>query len=245
MRRFGLIGFPLTHSFSKIYFEKKFRAENISDCSYELFSLTSLRQLPDLLIHKKELVGLNVTIPYKESILPFLSEMEETASAVGAVNSISIRNGNLKGYNTDIIGFETTLKLIPDFKNLKALILGNGGSSRAVQFVLEKKEIKFQIVSRHKNENTLTYDEIENDLISTHRLIINCTPVGMFPNENEILPLPFEIISSNHFLIDLIYNPAKTKLMEQFEKRNAAAINGMTMLIAQAEASWKIWNQNK
>jgi len=243
MRLFGLIGYPLTHSFSKEYFGEKFKREAVEDCRYENFQLANITELPRIIEDHPNLEGLNVTIPYKESVLSFLNEKNELVVATGACNCIKIMNGKLIGFNTDVIGFERSLltKLQPQHKN--ALILGTGGAAKAVEFVLRKNQIHYTHVSRRPSLNNLTYEQLTPAVLGENKLIINTTPVGMYPKVNEILPLPFEAIAPDHLLFDLVYNPPKTLFLEKGEERGAIIQNGYEMLVGQAEESWKIWNQ--
>lgn len=242
MRQFGLIGYPLSHSFSKNFFTKKFSEENIHGCSYELYPISSIDDFTPLLQHEKNIEGLNVTIPYKEAVLPFLSEVTDAVREIGACNCIKIKNGSLKGYNTDVIGFEESLKplLLPHHK--KALILGTGGAAKAVAWVLKKLQIEFIYVSRREGGGIVKYDHINDEMIRNFHLIINTTPVGMQPNAGQKPSLPYGGLSKKHLCYDLVYNPLKTAFLEEAEKRGAVIKNGMEMLITQAEESWKIWN---
>jgi shikimate dehydrogenase len=242
MRLFGLIGYPLTHSFSKDYFAEKFKREAIEHCRYENFQLAKITQLSKIIEDHPELEGLNVTIPYKESVLPYLDEKNELVRETGACNCIKLEDRKLIGFNTDVIGFETSLlaKLQPQHKS--ALILGTGGAAKAVEFVLKKNKIHFTNVSRRHLENSITYEHLTPAVLQENKLIINTTPVGMYPNVNEVLPLPFEAITPKHFLFDLIYNPAQTPFLKKGEERGAVIQNGYEMLVCQAEQSWKIWN---
>ncbi|MGZ3904553.1 MAG: shikimate dehydrogenase family protein, partial [Bacteroidia bacterium] len=192
MKKLGLIGYPLTHSFSKKYFSEKFVRENISGYSFNAYSLENIAQFPELLKKEKDLIGLSVTIPHKETVIPFLSELDETAKAIGAVNCIKISNGNLTGYNTDAFGFRQSIRPFLDTNHTKALIFGTGGASKAVAYVLRNLGIYFWFVSRTKNNfgNTLMYEELNSDIISTCKLLINCTPVGMSPNNDKFLDIP-------------------------------------------------------
>ena len=242
MRLFGLIGYPLTHSFSKDYFAEKFKREAIVHCRYENFQLAKITGLSKIIADHPELEGLNVTIPYKESVLSYLDEKNELVRETGACNCIKLEDRKLIGFNTDVIGFETSLlaKLQPQHKS--ALILGTGGAAKAVEFVLKKNKIHFTYVSRKHLENSITYEQLTPALLQENKLIINTTPVGMYPNVNEVLPLPFEAITPKHFLFDLIYNPAQTPFLKKGEERGAVIQNGYEMLVCQAEQSWKIWN---
>jgi shikimate dehydrogenase len=243
MRLFGLIGYPLTHSFSKDYFAKKFTKEAIKDCQYQNFQLANINELPKIIKDHPQLEGLNVTIPYKEAAISFLDEKNELVKETGACNCIKIMHGKLTGFNTDVIGFEKSLldKLQPEHKN--ALILGTGGAAKAVEFVLKKNRIDFTYVSRRQLQNSLTYDKLTPETMEKNKLIINTTPVGMYPKVDEVLPLPFETITPGHFLFDLIYNPSKTLFLRKGEEKGAIIQNGYEMLVCQAEESWKIWNQ--
>jgi shikimate dehydrogenase len=245
MRQFGLIGYPLGHSFSKSYFSKKFETEQLSDCHYELFPIQSVRLLQGILESYPNLCGLNVTIPHKERVLDFLDSVDEAAAAIGAVNVIKITNGRTVGYNSDVYGFEQSLfHFLPTTINptMKALILGTGGASLAVQYVLRKLNIPFQIVTRKKEQNNrLTYGEITPLLLNEHPLIINTTPLGMYPNTTEAPTLPYEHLTQNHFLFDLVYNPEETLFMKLGKKQGAKVKNGLEMLHLQAEKAWEIW----
>jgi shikimate dehydrogenase len=243
MRLFGLIGYPLTHSFSKNYFAEKFKKEGIEDCRYENFQLANINDLPKTINKNPDLQGLNVTIPHKESVLQFLDGSNELVKQTGACNCIKIVDGKLIGYNTDVIGFEKSLltRLKPEHKN--ALILGTGGASKAVEFVLRKNGVSYKKVSRQLSANNFVYDQLTPGIVKESRLIINTTPTGMYPNTNEIPPLPYEAITSGHFLFDLIYNPEKTLFLKQGEEQGAVTLNGYEMLVYQAEESWTIWNQ--
>jgi shikimate dehydrogenase len=245
VRRFGLIGYPLTHSFSKKFFTEKFEKEGIKDCIYELFPIKSVYEVNDLLRTYPDLAGLNVTIPYKQLILRALySSVNTIPSGIRACNCIRIENGKMIGYNTDIVGFEKSLagKLQPH--HTKALILGNGGATEAVGYVLRKLKISYDIVSRQLHDgSTLTYKDLNQKLISTSTLIINTTPVGTYPDVHAFPDIPYEFITPDHYLFDLVYNPSRTLFLEKGEQRGATIKNGYDMLVIQAEESWKIWNQ--
>ncbi|MFI5186909.1 MAG: shikimate dehydrogenase family protein [Chitinophagales bacterium] len=242
MRLFGLIGYPLTHSFSKNYFTQKFSKEGIRDCSYENFQLATIDNLPEIFHTNPSLEGLNVTIPYKESVLQFLSDSNELVQQTGACNCIKIINKKLLGYNTDVIGFERSLldKLQPWHK--KALILGTGGAAKAVEFVFKKNNIHYKLVSRQSSGKNLLYDQLTPEIIKENTLIINTTPLGMYPDIDGLPSLPYEAVTPKHFLFDLIYNPEKTLFLAKGGERGATIQNGYTMLVYQAEESWKIWN---
>ena len=242
MRLFGLIGYPLSHSFSKNYFTKKFEEEGLIDCRYENFSIPSVDELKTILENNPGLNGLNVTIPYKEKVTSFLDHNSATTEQIGACNCIKIIDGKLYGYNTDVIGFEKTLdiKLLPHHK--KALVLGSGGASKAVQFVLRKKGIEFIVVSRSNNSTFLSYENLTSKIIHEHLLIINTTPLGMQPHTDLYPSIDYSGLTTQHYLYDLIYNPAKTIFLQKGERMGAAIQNGAEMLIIQAEESMKIWN---
>ena len=242
---FGLIGGTVSHSFSKAYFDEKFFREGLRDYHYELFPLNSIKDLESLLKDTKELAGLNVTIPYKEQVLQYLDEVDGFAKKIGAVNVIKIQDGKLKGFNTDSDAFfETIEKWLPKDKKLQALILGTGGSSKAVQEALKKLNIDFKIVSRTAKKGILTYKTLEKDPthIKNSHLIVNTTPLGMSPDTESMPPIDFEHIGPEHFVYDLIYNPARTMFLQKAEMRNATIKNGLEMLHMQAEKSWTIWN---
>jgi shikimate dehydrogenase len=247
LRAFGLIGWPLGHSFSKKYFSEKFSLEGISDAQYDLYPLASITDLPDLLRQNPGIKGLNVTIPYKESVIPFLTELDETARAVGAVNCIKIQtSGQLIGYNTDIIGFDLCLNGLPALMQrpnqpTKAYILGTGGAAKAVAYVLQKRRIPFLFVSRNPQEtNQIGYDALLNSDF-TSGIIVNCTPLGTFPNTAEIPPIPPEIMKPGILVFDLVYNPSETLLLCQAKAQGCFVQNGLEMLHLQADAAWKIW----
>jgi len=242
MRQFGLIGFPLSHSFSKKYFTEKFEKEGWQDCQYDNHPIAAITQLPGLLQSYPLLEGLNITIPYKEQVIPFLSKQSLVVKETGACNCIKIADGRLTGFNTDVTGFELSLKerLAPHHKN--ALILGTGGAAKAVEYVLNKLGIAYRYVSRSPAEGRLTYEAVTPELLATFTLIINTTPLGTYPNINELPPLPYSALGSSHYLFDLVYNPAKTLFLQKGEAQGAVIKNGHDMLIIQAEESWKIWN---
>lgn len=243
MRVYGLIGKKLDHSFSKDYFSLKFQTENISDAKFELFPIEDISHLETLIHSQPSLSGLAVTIPYKEQVIPLLDEVDATARSVGAVNCIIFNKGRTKGYNTDIIGFEKALQLSCKSQIDRALILGSGGASKAIQFVLSKIDIPFTIVSRASiNQSHISYAELNEMLIRQHQLIVNCTPLGMGNRVNEKPDIPYQFINESHVLFDLNYNPAETLFLLEARMRNAAAINGLSMLEIQAEENWLLWN---
>ena len=242
MKWYGLLGKTLKHSFSKAYFTDKFNELGITDCKYENFELASIDELPELLRDNPSIKGLNVTIPYKEDVLPFLNEKNDIVKEVNACNCIKISEGKLSGYNTDVVGFQQSLEQVLESHHTHALILGTGGSSKAVQYALKILGIRYQNVSRTKSTMSITYDELNEEILSSHQLIINTSPIGMFPNVEKTPPIPFEFVSPKHLLFDLIYNPAKTLFLKKGEEKGAKIANGMEMLVLQAEESWKIWN---
>lgn len=241
MRELGLIGKTLSHSFSKVYFEEKFRRENITGTSYSLFEIADIKQLPMFILQHPQLVGFNVTIPYKQQIIPFLDELSEEASAVNAVNAVLVKHiGNkihTTGYNTDIEGFRKSLEgmTIPQ----KAMVLGTGGAAAAVIHVLKQMGCPTTIVSRDPRKG-LPYSELTPDIIAAHKLIVNCTPLGTFPNINEKPDIPYDGISGDHFLYDLVYNPSETAFLKEGALRGAKTQNGLQMLHIQAEAFWRL-----
>jgi len=249
MRLYGLIGYPLGHSFSQKYFSEKFAREGIADARYELFPLENIADLPALLEQNPDLRGLNVTIPHKETVVPFLHELDETARAIGAVNCIKIENQKLRGFNTDVIGFEKSLQTVDGgrwtVQDRMALILGTGGASKAVAYVLKKLGISYQLVSRHPvGENQISYADLSSFLTPHPSLLINTTPLGMAPNVDVCPDLPFERLTPEHFVYDLIYNPPETLLLRRAKSQGCTVKNGLEMLQLQAEAAWEIWQQN-
>ncbi|MEZ4900746.1 MAG: shikimate dehydrogenase [Spirosomataceae bacterium] len=249
MKLFALIGYPLTHSFSKKYFTEKFKNEGIEGCRYELLELPNCQDFPKLLTSNPNLVGLNVTIPHKQNVIPFLDELDKTSAArIGAVNTIKVLpNGKLKGYNTDYYGFRISLEnwlqqLSLSPKNLKALVLGNGGAAKAVRTTLEDLTIDFKIVSRQCTENTIEYSDLNEQIMTTHYLIINTSPVGTYPNIEESPASPYHLLTEKHLLYDLVYNPAETLFLKKGMEHKANTHNGLAMLQLQAEKAWEIWN---
>lgn len=245
MKIYGLIGNPLGHSFSQKYFTEKFLKENIDGCRYLNFEIKDLeKEIPALKNHVR-VSGLNVTIPYKSSIIPYLDIVSKECEEIGACNCIKITNGKWTGYNTDIIGFEKTFSPLLQPHHARALILGTGGSSKAVAYVLKELQIDFLFVSRKKKEqNTVSYDFLTPDLLQQYPIVINTTPVGMFPNVNEYPRLPYEAVSEKNYFFDLIYNPSKTLFLSKAEEKGAIIKNGEKMLAIQAEEGWKIWNED-
>ena len=246
MIKYGLIGFPLSHSFSKKFFIEKFKNENINNVVYENFELKDLEELRLLIKNNSELKGLNVTIPYKEKALDYMDEIDNNASNIGAINVIKIVDNKLVGFNSDYLAFKDTLRkwLKTDFQS-KALILGTGGSSRAVSQALIDLNIDHNFVSRNKKNNYLIYDDLhkKSNLFLDYNLIINSTPLGMHPKMDSYPEIPYELISEKHYLYDLIYNPEKTKFLKKGEEKGAKTKNGLEMLYLQAELSWNYWNK--
>lgn len=242
-KELGLIGKTLSHSFSKAYFEQKFSAQEIRDYSYELFELEGIEELLPLIKAHPQLIGLNVTIPYKQDVIPFLQEISPEAEVIGAVNVIKIQEGKLTGFNSDYFGFKTSLlNWLPNGWQGKALILGTGGASLAVMAVLDDCNIPFQRVSRSEGPDVVTYEDVTNlNLISGHKLIINTTPLGMQPNVESAPDLEYQKLNKEHFLYDLVYNPESTRFMQLGESQGASVKNGLEMLELQAEKSWEIW----
>ena len=241
MRQFGLIGFPLSHSFSKKYFTEKFSDEGIS-ASYENFPLENINALLSLIEKNPALEGLNVTIPHKQSVIACLDKMSEVVRDIGACNCIRVRNKKLEGFNTDVIGFESALSahLSPVHRN--ALVLGTGGAAKAVCYVLAKKAIPYLQLSRNRRPGVLAYEDVTDSMIQEHQLIINTTPLGMYPEVNHCPDLPYEAIGETHYLFDLVYNPSLTLFLQKGKANGAIIENGYSMLEVQAEESWKIWN---
>lgn len=248
MRLFGLIGFPLSHSFSEKYFEKKFARENITDTLYKLFPLEDISLLPKLIEQYIDLKGLNVTIPYKIPAMSYMQHIEKEAVEIGAINCVKIYREaseiKLSGFNTDIYGFRESLLSVLTPHHKHALILGTGGASKAVCYVLDKLGIAYSLVSHTKNDaGYLQYTQLNKEIIETNTLIINTTPLGMFPETNKFPDIPYQFIHEEHLLFDLIYNPGETKFLKMGKGAGATIKNGMEMLELQAEKSWEIWNE--
>lgn len=240
-RKYGLIGKNINYSFSKKYFNDKFLKENITNCSYENYDLQSIKDFKNI-IKDDAIKGLNVTIPYKEEIIELVNKIDPIAKKIGAINTIKIHDKDIiEGYNTDYVGFVMSLKNIISNQK-KALVLGTGGASKAIIFGLNSIGVKSTIVSRDKREGVISYSELSKKVIEENTIIINCTPLGTFPEVKECPKIPFEFLSSNHICYDLIYNPEKTKFLLESEKMGATIINGKKMLENQANESWKIWN---
>jgi shikimate dehydrogenase len=240
--QYGIIGYPLTHSFSPAYFTKKFAAENI-DAAYTAFPLEQVSDFPALLAQNPQLQGLNVTIPYKQAIIPYLDELDEEARLIGAVNCIAIRDGRTIGYNTDVCGFEQSLKPLLMPQHTHALVLGTGGAAHAVTRALEKLGIADTKVSRSAGPNALCYADLTPELVQHHLLIINTTPLGMHPYTGQFPSIPYDALETSHLLYDLIYNPERTSFLSIGRQYGASIKNGLEMLYLQAEAGWKIWQE--
>lgn len=237
---YGIIGFPVAQSFSPAFFRELFAREGI-DATYTAFPLEQVTALPALLDAHPDLQGLNVTIPHKTAVIPYLDDLDPAAAAIGAVNCIAIRHGRLKGYNTDAIGFEESLKPLLRPHHNRALVLGSGGASKAVCYVLKKLGIEFCIVSRKPDAHMLAYHDINETLLIRYPVIINTTPLGMYPDTGRCPELPYQHLTPAHLLYDLVYNPEETKFLMLGRRRGAAIKSGMEMLHLQAEAAWSIW----
>ncbi|HMZ46149.1 MAG TPA: shikimate dehydrogenase [Chitinophagaceae bacterium] len=246
MKIFGLVGNSLSHSMSKKYFEDKFLKENLPDYYFKNFELTDINQLKELLATTKNLCGLAVTIPYKQAVLPFLNFATKEVETISACNCIKITDNVLYGFNTDIIGFEKSFTSLLQPQHQKALILGNGGAAKAVKYVLQKLAIPYLIVSRNKEKQypSISYQEINEQIVEEYKIIINTTPLGTFPAINNCANIPYNLLNKTNYLYDLVYNPAVTKFLELGKQQGALIKNGSDMLIIQAEENWKIWNQN-
>ena len=243
MKKLALLGRHLGHTFSPSYFAEKFQREGIEGFEYGTIEMAEITEFPAVLEKDPALVGFNVTIPYKTDIIPYLDALDETAAFIGAVNTIQVREGRLKGFNTDVIGFRKSLEnFLPEDFAGRALILGTGGSSRAVEFVLDKMKIPFHFVSRKAIPRGYTYGQLTADIMETVSLIINTTPLGMFPDTGRAPDIPYHLLDESYYLFDLIYNPPETRFMERGKVQGAQVKNGYEMLELQAEASWEIWN---
>lgn len=247
MKKFGLIGYPLGHSFSKNYFNEKFHSENI-DAEYVNFEIPSIEEFDKVIKSNPTLCGLNVTIPYKEQVIGYLDELDADAAAIGAVNVIKIdkAKGKLKltGYNSDVIGFTQSIEPLLEPHHKKALVLGTGGASKAINYGLHKLGLETKFVSRTKrNENTITYDDITPEMMNEYKVMVNCTPTGMYPKADECPKIPYEYLTPEHLLYDLLYNPDTTLFMKNGGERGAIVKNGLEMLLLQAFGTWNIWNK--
>ena len=244
MRQFGLIGRTLSHSFSQTYFNQKFYSLSLAEHEYNLFELTTIGELPALLAAHPNLVGLSVTVPYKETVVPYLDDLAPSASRVGAVNVVErTPDGHLRGHNTDYVGFRDSLRtFFPNRTDARALVLGTGGAAKAVSVALYELAIPHWHVSRDPLGHGLTYDDLTPQLVAAHPLIINATPVGTFPHVDECPALPYHALTAQHYLYDLVYNPTETLFMAKGKEAGAQVKNGFEMLCLQAEAAWDIWN---
>lgn len=242
MKTYGLVGRNLTHSFSNEYFAEKFENEGITDTEYRLFEMDTLMGLPEL-IERENIQGLNVTIPFKEKIINMLDELDPIARKIGAVNTIKVVGDKLMGYNTDVIGFQESLEPMIRTLKLSALILGTGGAAKAVAHVLRELKIPYYFVSREPSfMNELHYDQISEGILSTHKLIVNASPAGMYPYNDTFPPIPYQHLTKEHILYDLVYNPEQTVFMTKGREFGALAVNGIKMLHIQADKSWELWN---
>ena len=247
MKKYGLIGYPLGHSFSKNFFNEKFKSEEI-DAEYVNFEIPSIKDFTDIILSNHELMGLNVTIPYKEQVLPYLDEIDTDAAAIGAVNVIKIErpaNEKIKlvGYNSDILGFTQSIEPLLKPHHTKALILGTGGASKAIHHGLKKLGLETTFVSRTKKEGMLTYDELTPSIMNEYKVIVNCSPVGMYPRADEYPHIPYEYLTEDHLIYDLVYNPSTTLFMKKAADMGATTKNGLEMLLLQAFGAWDIWNR--
>ncbi len=238
--KLGLIGYPLSHSFSKGYFTEKFKRENISNHVYDTYPIENIELVEDLM-NNGDLSGLNVTIPYKEAVIPFLDDLDNTAKEIGAVNTIKIKDGKKIGYNTDCHGFERSFSPLLQPHHKKALVLGTGGASKAVVYALKNSGISYKYVSRTGDQDKWSYDQITPEILGEYTVIINTSPLGMYPNVDTFPPIPYEAITERHYLYDLVYNPEVTAFLQKGLDKNATIKNGIDMLYLQAEKAWEIW----
>ena len=240
--QFGLVGKNISYSFSKGYFGEKFEKLNLKDYSYDNLDIQNIEDFPEFLKQNPTISGLNVTIPYKEAIIPYLDKLSKRATEIGAVNTIKItKSGKLKGFNTDYIGFQKSIEPLLNVNHKKALILGTGGASKAVAYALKQLEIPYLFVSRNDIGDAIGYNQINEKTFEEFQIIINCTPVGTFPNTNSCPEIPYEYFTTNHLAFDLIYNPAETLFLKKAKEKGAIVKNGLEMLTLQAEKSWDIW----
>ena len=247
MKLYGLIGYPLGHSFSRNFFNEKFNSENI-DATYVNFEIPSIDYLPGVLAANPELVGFNVTIPYKEQVIRFLDNLDPVAAAIGAVNVVKVQRekGKVKltGYNSDVLGFTRSIEPLLEYQHKKALILGTGGASKAIAYGLKELGLEIKFVSRNpKDENTLAYNQLTPEIMDAYKVIVNCTPVGMYPRADECPEIPYEYLTPQHLLYDLLYNPDTTLFMKKGADQGAIVKNGLEMLLLQAFGAWDFWNE--
>ena len=243
IKRYGLIGRNIAYSFSRGYFKQKFETENLEKCTYENFDLNEIQELNKILTNKN-IYGLNVTTPFKREVVPFLDRLSPTAEKMNAVNTIKFhKDGTVSGHNTDVYGFEKSLLKIISTPPKKALILGTGGASSAVAFVMKKLNIEFTYISRSAGANAIEYNKVDEKVMNEHHLIINASPLGTFPDIHLAPQLPYSFLTNDHVLFDLIYNPPETRFLQEGKKRGCKTLNGQKMLEYQAEKSWQIWNQ--
>jgi shikimate dehydrogenase len=246
MKKFGIIGYPLGHSFSPGYFNEKFQNEGI-DAIYEKYELPVITDLQAIIDYTQNLQGFNVTIPYKEKVMSYLDSVSPEARAIGAVNVVKIirKEGKryLEGYNSDLIGFMRSIQPLLEPHHKKALVLGTGGASKAVTYGLHKLGLDTLLVSRYQKDNTIQYEQIDQDMLKRYTVIVNCTPCGMAPHFDECPALPYDFITTKHLLFDLIYNPDETLFLKKGKENGAITKNGLEMLLLQAEGAWEIWNQ--
>lgn len=243
-KKYALLGKDIGYSFSKKYFTEKFKILHFDNCEYLNFDISSIKKFPEIFSENKGLKGLNVTIPYKEEIIPYLDSLSKNAKKIGSVNTIVVsKNKKLKGYNTDFYGFKKSLKPLLKSHHTKALILGTGGASKGIAFALKKLQIEFDFVSRNPNEFQLSYDEIDAEIFEDYTIFINTTPVGTFPNVNDCPTLNYNLFTKKHIAFDLVYNPEETMFLKKAKEQGATIKNGYEMLVFQAEKSWEIWNK--
>lgn len=243
-RTFGLVGRNISYSFSAGYFKKKFEKLKLDNVTYRNFDIDEIDEFPYIIKNTRRLRGLNVTIPYKEDVIPLLDKLSKNARIIGAVNTITVsKKGKLKGYNTDYFGFKKSLKPLLEKHHKKALILGTGGAAKAVAFALRKLKIEYDFVSRSGNEELFGYADLTKDVFNDYHIIINTTPVGTFPNVNECPELNYTLFTKKHIAYDLVYNPEETRFLLEAKENGATTINGYKMLVYQAERAWKIWNR--
>ncbi|HVX27695.1 MAG TPA: hypothetical protein VHB70_15190 [Parafilimonas sp.] len=243
MRQYGLIGYPLSHSFSKKYFDEKFITENITDAEFFNFQLKEISEIKKIFEEHQQLLGLAITIPHKKNIIQYTTSFSDVVRDTGACNCLKITSTEKIGFNTDVVGFEKSFKkkLLPHHN--KALILGTGGAAVAVEYVLRKLGIQYSFVSRNEHANAFSWQELNREIIEEHSVIINCTPLGTFPKVDEFPDLPYEYLTDKHYLFDLVYNPSRTQFLLKGQQRNSTIKNGYEMLVIQAEENWRIWNE--